>query len=345
MKRIFIALLMILVISALVLPATALPKAKPIVLKWTSHEPNKPGSTQEALREFASLIEQKTEGRVKIKVYWGSVLGKMPDYLKMVGGTGVADGGFIVSTYHQWEIPLWAGSQLPFLTSGYEVGPKALWELYHEWPAMQEEFKKINVKPLWLMQPHPHWIGITDRVTKLDDFKGKKLWCTSLWPKLTEQFGIINVKMSAPESYEAWQKGTIDGVWGMPYHTFRIFKYFELGKNMLPLGFAGGHPINPQAINLDVWNKISPQDQKAIEEISAKMIDRQIELTDKEKAGLDKFLKEKGIKYIEFSRKDKARLEETRQLVWDEWLKTAKQKGTPGEEFLKRFQAKIEKLK
>jgi TRAP-type C4-dicarboxylate transport system substrate-binding protein len=114
---------------------------------------------------------------------------------------------------------------------------------------------------------------------------------------------------------------------------------------MVPLDFAGGHPINPQAINLDVWNKISPQDQKAIEEISAKMIDRQIELTDKEKAGLEKFLSDKGVKSIEFSPKDKARLRETRQVVWDEWLKTTRKKGIPGDEFLKRFQAKVKNFK
>lgn len=344
MRKVFIVMAIILVGCAFVLSVPASSKAKPIVVKWTSHEPNKPGSTQLALKEFASLIEEKTQGRVKIKIYWGSVLGKMPDYLKMVGGKGVADGGFIITTYHQWEIPLWSGSQLPFLTSGYKTGPKALWELYHEWPAMQEEMKRVNVKPLWPMQPHPHQIGLKEKITKLDDFKGMKLWCTSLWPKLVEQFGIINIKMSAPESYEAWQKGTIDGVWGMPTHTFRIFKYFELGKIMIPLDFAGGHPINPQAINLDVWNKISPQDQKAIEEISAKMIDRQIELTDKEKEGLDKFLSDKGVKSIEFSPKDKARLKEKRQVVWDEWLKTTRKKGIPGDEFLERFQSKIKNL-
>jgi TRAP-type C4-dicarboxylate transport system substrate-binding protein len=344
MRKGFIAMVIVLVGCAFVLSLPASPKAEPIVLKWTSHEPDKPGSTQDALKEFASRIDKETQGRVKIKVYWGSVLGKVTDYIKMVGGKGVADGGFLVTTYYQWEIPLWSASQLPFLTRGYKVGPKALWELYHEWPAMQEEMKKVNIKPLWPLQPHPHEIGTTDQLTKLDDFKGKKLWCSSLWPKVVEQFGIINIMISAPESYEAWQRGTIDGVWGMPTHTFRIFRYYELGKNMISLEFAGGNPICVHAINLDVWNKISPQDQKAIEEISAQMIDRQIQITDKEKAGLEKFLKEKGVKHIEFSPEDQARIKGTRQLVWDEWLKTAREKGIPGDEFLKRYQAKIKKF-
>ena len=344
MRKLFLTMVIILVGCAFVLSVSASSNAKPIVLKWTTHEPNKPGSTQDALKEFGSRIEKETQGRVKIKVYWGSVLGKVPDYIQMVGGKGVADGGFIIATYHQWEIPLWAGSQLPFLTLGYEAGPKALWELYHEWPAMQEEMKRVNMKPLWPIQPHPHQIGISEQVTKLDDFKGKRLWATSMWPKVVEQFGIINIMMSAPESYEAWQKGTISGVWGMPTHTFRIFKYFELAKSMFSLDFAGGHPICVHAINRDVWNEISPQDQKAIEEISAQMIDRQIELTDEEKAGLDKFLEQKGVKRMEFSPEDKTRLKGTRQLVWGEWLKITKEKGIPGEEFLERFQAKIKKF-
>lgn len=32
-------------------------------------------------------------------------------------------------------------------------------------------------------------------------------------------------------------------------------------------------------------------------------------------------------------------------MAWDEWVKTAKEKGIPGEEFLECFQAKVERVK
>ena len=53
---------------------------KPIVLKWTIHFPDGNTTTEKSLKWFASETEKRTEGRVKSKFYWGSVLGKVPDF-------------------------------------------------------------------------------------------------------------------------------------------------------------------------------------------------------------------------------------------------------------------------
>lgn len=359
MKRLLLVILSIILLSTAVIiscakpepsptptpspsPAPAPASAEPMVLKWTSHEPDAPGSTQNALKEFAKRIDEGTQGRVKIEIFFGSVLGKPTDFVKMVGGSGVADGGYIITTYTQWETPLWSASQLPGMFTSYKTGPLALWDLYNEWPLMQEEWEKVNMKPLWCHSPHMHWIGYSKPLNSLADYKGKKFWATSLWPAMVESFGITNVMMTAPESYEAWQKSTIDGVWGMPKHTFRIFKYTELGKYMTPLGdFAGGCPINPHAINLDVWNKISPEDQQTILKISDEMVQWQIDALDAESIALDEYFKEQGINIVEFSDQDQKQILDACPLVVDDWLATAESKGIPGEEFIQRFKEKL----
>jgi len=317
--------------------------AKPIVLKWTTFEPDVPGATQNSLRRMAKLIEARTEGRVKMKIYWGSVLGKAPDFLKMVGGHGVADGAFLVTTYNQWEVPLFAAGGLPFLTKGYRVGPLATWELYNEWPAMQEELRRVNVKPLWVFMPHPHWAGVKKKINSIEELKGKKVWAAGYWQELVRALGIVNVPMIAPQAYDALQKGVIVGIIGMPYHTFKIFKYIETIKCLIEWPF-GGQPVCANVINLDVWNRISPKDRKAIEEIMAGMHDWFVAEVDKEATKLRGYFKSKGVKEIRLSDEEYKRIEEIgKKVVWSSWLKTAKEKGVPGEEWFRGYREKVAK--
>ena len=345
MKKLAIISLMILVVGAFIFQFSGSVNAKPLKLKWTTFEPDVPGSSQQAVRRFAELVEEKTEGRVTIKVYWGGVLGKAPDFLKMIGGKGVADGGFIIHTYHQWEIPLVAASGLPFLTTGYRTGPAATTKLYKEWPALQEEMKKVNVKPLWFFQPHPHWICVKEPFKKWTDLKGKKMWVAGFYQKMTNSFGVINVTMSAPEAYDAMQKGVIEGVFGNPYHTFKIFKYTEIGKYLVEWPF-GGQPVNMQGINLDVWNKISPKDQKAIEEIAAGMNDWFVDVQDKESIKLKEYFeKTMGCEHIRLSDEEYAWIEPIgKDIIWSSWLETAKKNGVPGEEWFKRYRAILDSM-
>jgi TRAP-type C4-dicarboxylate transport system substrate-binding protein len=317
--------------------------AKSLTLKWTTFEPDVPGSTQLALKRMAKLVEERTEGRVKIKIYWGSVLGKAPDFLKMTGGAGVADGAYLVTTYNQWEVPLLAAGGLPFLTKGYRVAPLATWELFNEWPAMQAELKKVNVKLLWVLQPHPHWAGVKYPITTFDELKGKKLWVAGFWQELADAIGIVNVPMSAPEAYDALNKGVIVGVFGMPYHTWRTFKYTETVKYLVELPY-GGQPVAAHVVNLDKWNQISRKDQKTIEDIMASMHDWFVVAADKEGVKLREFFKKQGVKEISLSPEEYERIAGIgRDVVWSSWLKTAKEKGIPGEEWFTRYRAMVQK--
>ncbi|MFH1490429.1 MAG: TRAP transporter substrate-binding protein DctP [Pseudomonadota bacterium] len=343
MKTVRLFVVLSLVFALVTIVAVPPSSAKPIVLKWTTFEPDVPGSTQLALKRMGDLIEQKTEGRVKIKVYWGSVLGKAPDFLKMVRA-GVADGAFLVPTYNQWEVPLFAAGGLPFLYTGHREGSEALWNLYKEWPAMQEELKKAKIKPIYFFQPHEHWTGVKDPIKTMDDLKGKKVWAAGFWQELVDALGIVNVPMIAPQAYEALQKGLITGVVGMPYHTFRIFKYTEVVKYLVkwPLG---GQPVCANVIGQSAWDKISPKDQKIMEEVGAGMPAWYVDLVDKEAVKLKGFFEKQGVKEIRLPDAEYERLTKIgRDAVWSSWLKTAKQQGVPGEEWFKRYQAKLKEV-
>ena len=342
LRLIVSATMVILVLVLIITPSSSL--AKSMVLKWTTFEPNTPGATQDAIRVMAKRVEERTEGRVTIKPYWGSVLGKATDFLKMVGGSGVADGGYIVTAYNQWEIPLLAASGLPYLTKGHRVGPLATQALFDEWPAMQDEIKKANVKLLWLLQPHAHWVGLKRPITAMDELKGEKYWASGFWQEYLKAVGIVNVPMTPPEAYDALQKGVIEGIIGMPYHTFKIFKWTDILKYLVEWPY-GGQAMLCHVINLDEWNKISPKDQKAIEDVMAGMPEWYNNEVDQETAKLKAFYKKEGVREITLSKEEYAKNEKIgKDVIWTHWLETAKAKGVPAEEWLRRYQEKIKEV-
>ena len=197
---------------------------------------------------------------------------------------------------------------------------------------------------LRIFQPHPHWSGVKKRIKSIDDLKGKKVWAAGYWQELARALDIVNVPMIAPQAYDALQKGVIVGILGMPYHTWRIFKYIETIKYLVewPLG---GQPICAQVVNLDVWNKITPKDQKTIEKIMAGMHDWFVDAVDKEAVKLKGFYKNKGIEEIRLSSDEYKRIEKIgKDAVWSSWLKTAKAKGIPGQEWFDRYKKKVNKF-
>lgn len=319
--------------------------AKPVKIKLTIHFPDKPSAERDMLRRFITLVEEQTEGRVLIQPFFGAVLGKPADFLTMVGGSGVADAGYIISPYHAWEIPLWSGANLPFLWSGSKDGGRALWKLYNEWEPMQQEWEKFNVKPLFASSPHGYKLAMNKPIYKIEDLKGEKIYAGSTLAPLIEKFGAVNFAMSVGEHYDAAQKGVIDGtILGL--HVFKVFGSDGVLKYFIDWGFAGGTCVNALGINMDVWAKIEPEDQKIIEQISIDIIPWFEDRMDDEIATFDSYYKdEKGVTYIELSDEDKAKV---KSLAGDmaeiDYLEKCKKFNVPCDEFLPKFKAELKEL-
>lgn len=318
---------------------------EPITLKWYTHEPESPSSTPQMIKQFAAEVEAQTEGRVTLEVFWGAVLGNANDSLNMVSGSGVADGGMLVSTYHKWQTPLFSACGLPFFnTTGWEIPPKVAWDLYNEWPAMQQEWDKVNVKPLYYWQTYDHWTSLNSEITSLDELEGKKLWFGGLWQTLADVYNANNISMSAPEAYDALQKGTIIGVVGMPYHTFKLFRYTEVNKYMMLMPW-GGNPVNSMVINKDVWNKISAEDQAAIENIASGMFEWLLASVEKEETTLQEYYKSEGVTEFTLSETENQNVrDKATEPIWNEWKDQAKKQGVTQEEIDELFSRWFEKM-
>ena len=337
-----ITIIVAMVTFGLIVPGNAdASSTKPIVLKWTMHFPEGNTTTEKSIKWFASETEKRTKGRVKSKLYWGSVLGKVPDFLKMVGGKGIADVGYIIPPFVLWEIPLWTSGSLPFLTTGIRTAPKAILKLYNEWAPMKEEWKKANCKPLGAFSSHDYFLWSK---VPIEELKGKRVTTPTYWIPIMKQYGASPVSMPAPQFYEALQRGVIHGT-TMPLHTGRIFKFAEVVGQAYDLGFAGGQSLPTIAINLDVWNKISPEDQKAMEAIARESMERYMNGLENEIKQLIEGFKKKGLKILSIPPDEQKRLKAaTAEEIWNTWTVTAESKGVLIKEFLRRYKAIIAEI-
>jgi TRAP-type C4-dicarboxylate transport system substrate-binding protein len=335
-------------VTFLATPCWAKKETKSMVLSYTLHwaPPPKWGGAndQASIVHWTKEIERQTEGRIKFKIFYSSVLGKVTDFAKMVGGVGVADVGNIIAAYTQWQLPLYAGTMNPFLTTGIDVQARAITKLYNEWAPMRDEWTKLNLKPLWFYVIDPYRLIIKKEITSLDELQGKKIWGGGGYAEVMKRYRITPVFFPPSQVYEAMQKGTIDGLF-FPYGPISFFKFHEVGRVLVDMTFMGCQTPAAEAINLDVWNKISPGDQKTIEDISAEMHEFFLDYTKKDEKRLADFFKNEGVKVITFSPEEQARIRDrcAEEVVAD-WIAKAEKQGAPAKEFMKRYKAIVKEL-
>lgn len=326
--------------------AAPAPEVKPVTLKFTTIVTTPPPppaelvGDQDAIVWWAAQIEEKTQGRVKINMQWSGILGKPADFVKMIG-TGVAEAGHIVGVYHTSELPLRNVASLPFLTSGFETAAPALDKLYVEWAPMRDELKKFNLMLMVNQQPLNNWLCLNAKQapTKMSDLAGMKIGPPGAsYGKLLEAYNITSVSVSAPETYEALQKGVIAGKVSTLQNPKQYAQY-EVAKYMVDFEFTGGQTINGYVINLDTWNKISPADQKAIQSVNDAIFKHYVAYLKDERQKLLDFYKSKGMVLVSFSPEEQAAVKaKVAQTIWDEWVKESTVRGIPATEALKRYQ-------
>lgn len=334
--------------------APAAPKVETKVLKFYMNEPAPPpikseqSGVQQAIVWFCDEIQKRTNGSLKMDISWGGVLGKSSDAHKIIGGKGVADIGMTLPSQAQWDFPLSAtGPSLPFLTEGVQVQSMAFSILANTWSAVQEEYAKWNILPLYFGMSGNYWLTLKwDKpFNSMWDLKGQKIRGIYEHPKIFKKFEIIPVAIGTPETYEALQKGVVIGAL-QAFNSIKVYKWDEVTNMVVDWRFAGGQSSVPVCINIDIWKSLSPEQQRVIRDVASETTMYQakaIEVTEKETA--DYFTK-KGYKMVSLPATEvKWIVDNCKKEIWDEWLKIAKERNFPGQQFLDRYQPLVAQVK
>jgi TRAP-type C4-dicarboxylate transport system substrate-binding protein len=293
------------------------------------------------LQPWVKMIEERTQGKVKITPYYAAALAPPPETFNSTV-SGVADISEGIAYATPGRFPLTEMVMLPELGLKTSLTcSKALWSVYNKFPKLKEEYG--GVKMLWLhVTPAVKLITRKKPVKTLEDLKGLKIRVSGATAvKMGKALGFTPVSMPMGDLYLGLEKGVIDGV-ALPTEILISRRIGEVTKYVTDIDL--GHDTFFVVMNLASWNRLSPDTQKVFEELSGEWA---VDFTGKAWDRFDKEaevkVKAKGIEFISLSPEEKARWTERLTPIKDEYAAELDAKGLPGTEVLRDLQKMSEK--
>lgn len=252
----------LLAAATLAFAAALTPATAQTVLKF-SHTDQVEGGRHAAAQLFARKVEEFTQGRYKVQVFCCSQLGNDPKNIEQLG-LGSID--FTVSATGSYapHVPTLNLTMLPYLVETFEQG----WKLYDESAWLKAQWEKSPAKGFrYLAAWEAGFRNMTtrDALATPADAKGKKLrtFPNEMMRWTLEAMGFTIQIMPLPEVYLAIQQGAVAGQEN-PVDTIFSNKFFEVAPHVTMTQHVYS-PI-PLTIAEKTWQKLSPADQKAVQE-------------------------------------------------------------------------------
>ncbi|MDD5702016.1 MAG: TRAP transporter substrate-binding protein DctP [Dehalococcoidales bacterium] len=297
-----------------------------------------PAQDQFGFTEMLSLIEQRTQGQVKFKVYWGQTLISQNQIATGIQ-SGMVDMAATNPVHEPGKLALAMIGQVPGIGSNKWVRSSAFHELLNQDPA-KAELAKLNAKIVGVVYTSDMAILSKKPIRNLTDIKGMKVGAGGTQGKIVAALGATPVTLAAPDQYDALSKGVIESL-VVPIDAIAAFKFNEIAKfyTIFPLGDR----LYPVIFNTNAWNKISPENQKIIIDAAP----------DFAKASYEEFLtffdsnlkslQSDGVEIIELSSTDLDAVSQIENSEADNWALETDKAGQPGTQVMKDFRTLIEK--
>jgi len=306
---------------------TPTPKPEVIELTMTSNLPE-PSSLSQAMRFWASELEKRTGGQVTVPHQtWGGALLKS-DALMQGLGDGVVDVAFIGMDYTPALLPLTRALTPTFLNSGRGIS-SILKEFYETVPEIRTEWGNMNIRPLYFCNGSNGIIMTGFEFDDVENLKAKRIRAVGQAHNFIANLGGVPVSIAAGEAYIGMQKGTIDGVAGLPAYTLLSYKLAEVINQATNYRFGCYTMWMGAGMNMDTYNSLPEDVKKVIDDLWEPAGDFYAEI-DRNGAleGLD-YCKENGVRIVQLS-PEKAK--EWQKIVdppsiWESYIKETEAKG------------------
>jgi TRAP-type C4-dicarboxylate transport system substrate-binding protein len=174
------------------------------------------------------------------------------------------------------------------------------------------------------------------------DLKGMKIRSTGLSAKVVESLGGVPVAMPQGATYEALQKGVVDGTL-TPIETLKGWKQAEVVKNTTDCYEVGYTTAMFVVMNKKKWDALPKNIQKVFEDVSSQWIDIHSKAWDDLDAEGRKYSLSLGNKIIPLSKEESDRWEKAVAPIIDGYVKTASASGLPGAEAVKEVKNLVKK--
>jgi len=272
MKRLFIKS----VLATVALAACGLASAQDIKERTIKFGLNSPEGhpAVAGMRKFASAVEAKSGGKMKVQLFLNGALGSDQATLSALkGGTvemAVMNSGILASEVKALEV-----FDFPFLFANEKEADAIV-----DGPIGQKMHAALADKGIIGLS---YWeLGFRNittgkkQITKVDDIAGLKLRVipNAINVDWVKALGANPTPLPFPEVYAALEQGAIDGQEN-PIAVIAANKFWEVQKNVA----LTNHQYNPQSVifSKKVWDTMSPAEKKIIDDSADEAVKAQRE--------------------------------------------------------------------
>lgn len=276
-------------------------------------------------RRWASEIEQRTQGRVKIKLHFSGALVSAKETVNAVR-TGAVGGGTtsisfiagLVRATSYMEPLLWIPAE-----------PKIATDTMNK--LLEPSRALLEKRGLKLMFTFPSAGLVTNcingHIKTISDWKGKKVRAAGRWQGIQlRALGAAPVALDPGEVYIALQNKTVDCMMFLANLTLSA-KIQEVAPYVTY--WRDGANASMYYLNLDQWNKVSPADQKVMLEVSDKMVSEAAPRLLQMQIDALNALEKAGAKVYRATDPEISELKKAMSVVWKEVDKIAGPEGKP----------------
>ena len=288
---------------------------------------------------WAQEVEKRSGGKVKITVFPGGTLTKAKQCYDGVV-TGISDIGMSVFAYNRGRFPVMEAIDLPL---GYPSGVAAT-------QVANAFFKKFapkeldDVKVLYLHAHGPGLLHTKTPVSSLGDIKDMKIRSTGLSAKIVQSLGAVPVAMPQGGTYEALQKGVVEGTFG-PIEVLKGWRQAEVVKSTTECYSVGYTTAMFVVMNKKKWNAMPKDVQAVFDAVSSEWIAVQGKTWDAADKEGRAYTLERGNKIVPLSSSESDRWANSVQPIIDNYIQAASGKGLPGDAYVSELKRLINDAK
>lgn len=246
-----------------------------------------------AAKKFKELIEEKSNGRIKVTLFPNAQLGgerEMAEGVKMgtIEMTTVTSDGALPAWVRDTQV-----FSIPYLFKNREHVYKALDGVVSD--ELNPQFEKAGFKHLGFVElGFRHFTNNKKEIKTAADVDGLKIRVQEapIWFALINSLKGTATPIPFNELYTALQQGIVDGQEN-PLATIKSMKFYEVQKYLA----LDAHTYAPGSVlmNLDFFNSLSEADQALVQETVDEMKNYQRKLIASQDEENVKFLEEQGM--------------------------------------------------
>jgi tripartite ATP-independent transporter DctP family solute receptor len=284
--------------------------------------------TVEAVKHFGSLLEQKTNGRLKVQVFHSAQLGQEKDTIEQTR-FGVIDLNRINMGPFNNLIPETFVPALPFIFRSVEHMLKTM-----DGPIGDEILKAFEPHGLVALAFYDSgarsFYNSKRPIKTPADMKGMKVRVqqSDLFIDLVNGLGANATPMPAGEVYSALQTGVVDGAENN-WPSYDSFRHAEVAK----FYSQTEHSMSPEVLVISkrTFDKLAPSDQQSVRQAAKESVAKMRELWEAREKVAEQKVREGG---SQVNAVEKQAFVDAMKPVYDKYVKDAKLK-----ELVARIQA------